>query len=898
MIVDLTLGSGWPFGGPDIPPELGAKTLDMEMTPVTGPSTFNDKIPWVAPPPPVPAESYPPTVQPDPKLFKLVAVVAVRGTPPEIQTAPPTQFFRRRPRENVTRSGQIDPNSAVVLTSQVTADHTLNWQVPPGNWLLFSFIQMPTAQQVTGGAGAGTQYVLDHLSKAALQKHIDAIGEAGKKYYGDEYGKGLRAIFCDSLEVQGYNAYWTDGFLDEFRKLRGYDLTPYLPLFKHPGSGDVESNYASLPLYDAPEIGDRIRHDYWETVADVMTANFYQPMIDWADANHLKARIQAHGSPTNLLKVYGHSDIPETEDLYDSGNYDFLKYAASGGHLYGRNIASSESFVWNNHDYETTPQKIKIYADELLTAGINEIIYHGFPYEYMDRPDPGWHPFSSMYSPRSTYSSHMNFHNPFWEYLRPLNDYIARVQYISQSSHFVAPVALYSHYNNFPNGPTDDDYPLEYSLMANGYNFDAINDDILANDSRVVNHELHTPGSTYKVLILRNESRLTLALVRKLHQFSQEGLPIVFVETTPAEEIGFLNYAENGQQIRRLITEMLGGVAPEAVTSAAEKKNGTTLFVKDAVRVPGLLESSLGVHPNLHFESPQPNIYFAEFENGPTRFYFLRNPKAESQDAHVVLAGSGVPEIWDPWTGHIATAPRYSSQANGTAMNIQFAAYGSVLVVLNQAAPALHVVAGNFPEVQEMGGRLIGVVHHPGAYHATLSDGKSVQKDVADNEIPEPLTLGPNWFLKAVGKDKNGAEYTREVHLADLKDWTLVPSLRTFSGKGHYTLEFQLAERYLRPGLVLNLDLGDVRDVAEVWINGKKAATLLLLPYRVDATPYLQAGKNHLEIIVANTLRNRLVGDGLSGDPNFVVFRNRLFYLSSGMMGPVRLVPSRSVDLQ
>ena len=111
---------------------------------------------------------------------ELVAVVAVRGTAPEIQELPSTQFVRRRPRNVVTRSGQIDPQSAVVLTSQVTPDHTLSWQVPPGNWLLFSFIQVPTGQQVTGGAGAGTQYVLDHLSKAALQKHIDAIGEAGK----------------------------------------------------------------------------------------------------------------------------------------------------------------------------------------------------------------------------------------------------------------------------------------------------------------------------------------------------------------------------------------------------------------------------------------------------------------------------------------------------------------------------------------------------------------------------------------------------------------------------------------------------------------------------------------------------------------------------------------------
>ncbi|MGA3328407.1 MAG: glycosyl hydrolase [Terriglobia bacterium] len=897
MMVDLTFGSGWPFGGAHIPPELGAKSLDVEMTPLDGPSSFQGKIPWVVPEPAPPPASLPAPPRRDPNLFKLVAVVAVRGTAPEIQEVPAPTFFRA-PRKVVTRSGQIDPQSAVVLTSQVTPDHTLSWNVPPGNWLLFSFIQVPTAQQVTGGAGVGPQYVLDHLSKAALQRHIDAVGEAGKKYYGDQYGKGLRAIFCDSLEVRGDNAYWTDDFLAEFQRLRGYDLTPYLPLFKRPGYGDSTSNYASLPLYDAPEVGERIRHDYWQTVADIMTDNFYQPLIDWAEQNHLQARIQAHGSPTNILKVYGHSDIPETEDLYDAGNYDFLKFAPSGAHLYGRNIVSSESFVWQYRDYETTPEKMKSYADELLTAGVNEIIYHGFPYEYMDRPEPGWNPFSSSYIPVQTFSSHLNFHNPFWEYLRPLNDYMARIQYLSQTSRFVAPVALYSHFNNFPNWTTDDDYPLEYSLMANGYNFDFINEDILVNSARIVNHELRTPGSTYKVLILRKESRVSLELARKLRQFSQEGLPVVFVEAAPAEEIGFLNYAEKGREIRQLVTGMLGGMPPEDVESSAVRKNGSTLFIKDATRVPGLLESSLGIRPNLRFESPQPNIFFAQFDHCPLRFYFLRNSKPTPQDARVVFEGAGAPELWDPWTGKIAAARQYARKADGPAIAIHLDAYGSVVVALGEASETLHVLSSNFAELREINGRMTGIADNPGTYRASLSDGRTVQKDIAASEIPSPLTLGPNWFLKAVGKDKNGKEYTREAYLPDLKDWSVVPTFRNFSGKGHYTLDFQVAETYLKPGLVADLDLGEVHDVAEVWINSHKAATLLLRPYRVDATPYLQAGNNHLEIIVTNTLRNRLVGDGLAGDPNFVVFRNRMFYLPSGMVGPVRLVPSCAVNLQ
>jgi hypothetical protein len=890
MIVDLTLGSGWPYGGPHIPKEMGAKFLDMEVTTLHGPASFQGKIPWITAQPPW-SDGYSPTALPDPKLYKLVAVVAVRGTLPELKGKPGRD-------EVVTRSGQIDPSSSAVLTSKVTPDHKLNWKVPEGNWLLFSFIQAPTAQQVDGSAGEGTQYVLDHLSKAALQRHIDAIGEAGKKYYGDEYGKGLRAIFCDSLEVTAHNAYWTDGFLADFHRLRGYDLTPYLPLFKHPGYNDPRSNYSSLPVFDAPEIGERIRHDYWQTVSDLMIANFYQPLIDWSRQNHLLARVQAHGSPTDNLMVYGHSDIPETEDLYDTGNYDFLKNASSGGHLYGRNITSSESFVWCMHEYETTPQKLKIYADELLTAGINGILYHGFPYEYMDRPEPGWFPFVSRYHIGDTYSSHMNFHNPFWGYLRPLNDYIARIQYLSQKSHFAAPVALYSHFFDFPEGPTDQNYPLEYSLMAHGYNFDFINEDILVNQASVVDHQLKTPGSTYKVLVFRNEQRLSLALVRKIHEFALQGLPVVFVETVPSAEVGFRNYLQNGREIRQLTAEMMGGVPPEEIATVAEKMYGSTLFVKDDKRVPELLAASLGLQPDLRFEPAQPDIYFAEFQHGAARFYFLRNPMPQPQEAHVLLAGEGAPEIWDPWTGTTSSAPRYNSTEGGAAMDLHFAPYGSRVVAMDGAAEAVHVKETNFPEVREMNGHPTGITREAGEFHALLSDGKTVQVEIPDGEIPPSLTLGPDWFVKAVGKDKNGKQYTREMHLPDLKDWTLIPQLQYFSGQGHYSLDFTLADRYLKPGLELDLDLGDVRDVAEVWINGRKATTLLLLPYRLDATPYLQAGNNHLEVVVQNTLRNRMVGDARAGDPNFISFKYRSFYLSSGLLGPVRLVANRAVNLQ
>jgi len=231
-------------------------------------------------------------------------------------------------------------------------------------------------------------------------------------------------------------------------------------------------------------------------------------------------------------------------------------------------------------------------------------------------------------------------------------------------------------------------------------------------------------------------------------------------------------------------------------------------------------------------------------------------------------------------------------------LDLHLDAYASILLATREAPEVPHVERSDFDGVNSLDDRLVGVAARPGHYRAILSDGKAVQADVSASELPSTLTLGPNWFLLAVGKDKNGNEYRREAHLPDLKDWTLLTGLESFSGQGHYTLDIDLKPEYLRPGLQLELDLGEVHDVAEVLINDKKVATLLLRPYRLNATPWLHEGTNHLEIIVQNTLRNRLVGDGLAGDPNFVIFKNRNFYLPSGMMGPVRLIPARRIELR
>jgi len=632
------------------------------------------------------------------------------------------------------------------------------------------------------------------------------VGGSAKEQVGAFFGSGLRAVFCDSLEVAA-DIFWTDTFLADFRRLRGYDLTPFLPVVKEFGG------YRGQPFYDFDGGGSRVRHDYWQTVSDVMIANFYQPFADWAERNNLQVRVQAHGAPADVLKAYGLSHIPETEDLYSGGRYDFLKYAASAAHVYGRKLTSSETFVAMGNPYVTTPEFIKRRADEMLTAGINQIVYSGFPYEYMDRAEPGWYPFSAPLP----YSTNLSPHNPFWEYVKPLNAYISRLQYLSQTGTNVAPVALFRSNLAYKSvSPPPSGLDINSGLMGAGYNFDHINADALLK-SRAESGRLISPGgASYGCLILLNEERVALELAEKLAGFARSGVPVLYIGSVPREEIGFRDYAQRSLRIQALLKDTPLKTTEEAIAALR-------------LRIP----------PNLQFTKPAPWAYFFQKKLGPLDVYFLRNSSADAHRVGVNFPALSSPEIWDPWTGGISPALEFEAQADGLRMEFDLGPYGSRLIVFDPARKH----AAQAPKPRPQG---------------------------------EPVNIGGKWLLEAAG---------RQLELSDLVDWSQHPQLRSFSGKARYTIRFFLPK--VSP---MELDLGEVKDVAEIRLNEKSGPTLLLRPYRAEVTGLLQPGENVLEVTVTNALTNRLLAAGADLTGLFGIGK-KLAPQPSGLIGPVRLLP-------
>ena len=834
MFIDYTFGSGWPFGGGDeIAPELASIELRTTHQSIEGPAKFHDQlqIPSVTDGD-LASGSDSLKGLPDgwaerlKKRTKVVAVLAVRGK--DAQWERNQGGGRDRA---VARSGELERDTSVDLTAHLHPDGTLNWDVPPGTWQLFVFCSLPTAQRVNAGAGERPQLVMDHMSSAAFAAHAKRVGDNAIPLIGKFFGNGLRAIFCDSLEVRA-SLFWSDDFLAEFRRRRGYDLVPYLPILKVRGYAEPYGEFVDVPIFEIADVGNQVRHDYRQTVSDIMVERFYGQFNNWAHDHHLLSRTQAHGAPADVLKIYGEADIPETENLFDQGCYDFLKMAASAAHLYGRPIVGSESFVWSNAAYETTPEKVKVAADELLTAGVNAIVYHGFAYIMPGIATPGWHPFTGF--GEGNYSSQFNDLNPFWPYVAQLNSYITRMQYISQVGTNISAVALYR--NDLAHG-ADEAPPtpkLNQAIMDAGYNYDHINADSLLHCSVREEMLVSKGGAQYRALILPPLDAMDATLAERLQNFAAAGLPVFFAGHVPSRAEGLL---ENTRQTQRVQT---------AVRSLRNLHN--VHISADVAGIVSMLRQA--VQPNVRFHGEA--LPFMQKRIGKMNAFFLRNGSDTMQRLNAEFEADGAPELWDPWTG----------QMTSLAGNRRKDGWGEIQLDLQPLSSALIVFDPD------------GAV--PSAIAARAARGLKRLEEIGSD----------GWKLIATGLVSSGKTATIRRDLPALIDWSLDRELRGFSGRGVYSTTF-IAHR-ANAGERLILNLGNVRDVAEVLVNGKDAGTLLLRPYHADITDLIQPGVNTLEITVTNALFNNMV----LREPR--TFRpgpteNASGLMSAGLIGPVQL---------
>lgn len=811
MDLDYTLGSAWPSGGGfAVTPEKALVELTMAVTSV--PEGTRQPIR-----PTIPSRTkrlgalsfLDPRVK-DPQVAdwparmdaraRIVAVVAMRGTPPALKPKP-TGGLQMSPWSDVTAPGTLDAASRIVLTDKLRADGTLEWTPPPGDWQILVFKQYAVNSGVLGAAGLGPQLVIDHMDPEAFATHVGRVA--------DPLGSrpvGIRSTFVDSLELM-QDLPWTERFLAEFQTRRGYDLTPYLPFVLQPGWMQAWDEHYSPPYFEAstPDLADRVRSDYRRTVSELTFTGFIDPFVKWNHARGLKAKFQAHGGAIDVIRGYGVVDIPETEDLVHKGDPYFMRLARSGADLYGRPIVSVESFVWPERPYDVTPDELRRRADRLFAGGANSIVAHGMDYRFHPEEWPGWHAFTpSGFS--AGFSTMLTETNPIWPAVRPLASYISRMQAVLQAGTPIVPVAYFYGRTGYYIGIEDQGAGKqagERAFLAAGFDFDRINPDAISR-ARVSGRELVSGGGhRYSVLVLPQLDAVQADTAEAIERFARAGLPVVFTDRAPSRSDGLADAPRQDARVRRAVQRTIGAgarIVPAAQIGAA----------LDALKVPA----------NLKFaSSASDDLVFVQRRHQGRLATFVLNAGDMERDATLTLPGAHGIEKWNAVDGTKVGLATSESSA-GLRIPLRLAAGESALLVSTKAD-----VAERTPEARV----------------------------AATAPLPQA-----GWSLSVVGHVSR-QPFRATYADARLGTWASNPQLVRFAGTGTYSGSIVIDPTWKRSDGRVVLDLGEVHDAATVRVNGRVLPMAFTRPFRVDVTDAVRAGSNDVEVAIVTTPQNAIL---------------------------------------
>jgi len=658
----------------------------------------------------------------------------------------------------------------------------------------------------------------------------------------------LRSFFNDSYEVDDARGQsnWTPTFFDEFRKRRGYDLKDHLP---------------ALFQKDNPEKNVRVIYDYRATIDEFLLEHFTEAWKKWGASKSALVRNQSHGSPANTLDLYAAVDIPETE-----GN-DILrfKFATSASNVTGKRLTSSESATWLNEHFLSSWGDVKKCVDLFFLGGVNHVFYHGVAYSPKDAPWPGWLFYAAV---------HFQETNPQWKDFPKLNEYIARAQSFLQTGRPDNDVLLYypivdrysqpgadllQHFDGMERNFEGTDFEhVSKMMLEKGYAFDFFSDRQLQKFT-VANKKIITGGNSYQVILLPANKFIPEASMQKLIQLAKAGATILYYKQLPVEVPGFCDYENRNKQLNKLLS---GFKFNEEGKINKAKVDAGSFYVGENIQE--LLESATVRKEDFSFEGLQ----FSRRKNEEGTFYFLNNRSDKPYNGWLNLQSkaAGV-ALFSPMTGKKGLA-NWKKASNGSiAVQVQLQPFESIIVKTYQ-------------------------VKKTGTHYPYIQLGEQITE------------MNSNWSIEFLS---GGPELPSKVVGANVGSWTALngDAVKNFSGTAKYSISFQ------KPGNAVGwlLDLGEVHETAEVFLNGKKLATLIGPSFQVEIPAAEMKESNALEIIVANLMANRIAYMDKNNLPWKIFYntnmparkreniKNGLFDASSwqpmpsGLIGPVRLFP-------
>jgi hypothetical protein len=827
--IGLVVASSWNSGGSWIKPEHGVMGILDTTLVVRGQQDLPEKFPF----PPLPKyDAYD-------KEREMLISKDLNGLP---------EFYKEVAILAIPIASKLDTNQIIDLSDKFE-DGKLNWQVPEGEWKITRYIYTNLGTPLKRPSPNSNGLMIDHFSKEAQKTHLQYFIDKLQPQLGGDLGEtALKYLYNDSYEIKG--PVWTPTMLQEFKKRRGYDMTPFLPVLQ----GEIVQNQ---------EVTSRFLYDYRMTLSDLSIDNHYKFGVEFCNQYGIGFQAEGggpgpplHDVPVESIKALGALSVPRGEfwhnyPKYDDEGYDshwFIKGIASAAHLYDQTFVEAESFTSLTH-WQESWQDLKPTADQAFCEGLNRVVFHTSTHSPDAFGSPGY-----VYG----FGTHMNTRQTWWPKSRAWIDYLARNSYMLQQGNFVGDL-LYYYGDQAPNFAKQRHID---STLGFGYDYDVINTEKLL-ELEVKDGKMTLPhGQEYALLVLPEQKDMPLPVLEKIEKMIKAGALVVGPK--PERTPGLHNYLENDQTLKSLANQMWSGLTADQ-NGFNKIGRGKLYWSTDQRDI--LFEN--GVFPDFSFKGQDDSVSlnFIHRRLGETDIYFIRNRQNREVTAECVFrVADKKPSLWSPETGEVVEDLIYRNEGDSIRMALSFAPHDAYFIVFadNDNTPFVEKVekdnqaifpsTGSYAKLQGYQVKT-GQFTQPGGYYFEYNNGErtyAVFNRV--NEIP----VEGEWQLRfpAGWGAPETAAFTRLQSWTESKD----DGIKYFSGIAKYEIDFEMDSVIAE--LRYFLDLGDVREIAEVWLNGESLGTIWHQPFQLEIGNHLQSGKNHLVVDVVNEWNNRLVGDG------------------------------------
>lgn len=626
--VDMTTGSGWCFGGPQVTRERGGWRL--------GVSVFDTR------------EREAVT-----NAFKREALQALRAVGPD--------------------------GVAEDLLPHLDANGRLDWRPAAAGVKVVALLADCAKGQAVKRAGPGGRgLMINPFDPAAMAQFLEPYTKAfpvGVK------GPMPRAMYHDSYEY--YATAWCDGFLAAFARKRGYRLEDEVAAFAGLGDADraarVRADYRET-------LSDLMAEDVfplwtaWCRERGILTRN----EAHGAPANILDLYALADIPETEM---FGHGGADPLVSRYDAdfGKADrnpfVSKMASSVAHVKGTTLASAEFGTWLAEHFHETPEEIKCLADLMFVSGINHLFYHGTCFSADGAAWPGW----LFYA-----STQMNPRNPIWHDAPLLNAYIARTQAVLQSGKPSNDVLLYWPIHDFwheagpyvrqmtvhdpawltnqPVGKTSA------SLWRLGIGFDYVSDRLLQRVTVSGGKLVTSEGASYEAVVVPSSRLMPPETFERVVTMAEAGANVVFCDRMPEDVPGW--GGRDAKRSRLAAAREKVDAKPTAVQGVAKGAVGQgEVYVgrgDEALRLCGVRRE---------LEGAPEGVRFIRRRHREGYYYLIVNHGVKTVDGWVRLAVPAASiEVMDALSGAMGLAEKRAAARGGAEVRLFLEPAASVLL--------------------------------------------------------------------------------------------------------------------------------------------------------------------------------------------------------------------------